>query len=294
MAATTVTDRTRNTSTAKAKTESKFWHRWRRSTPAAHAAQPETASFPDPDAKTQILPQAHTQAPGADRENPAQLDPTPVLFAAGEAALAALAGKMSPQNALLALRKHTTELDWRLAQARRGAVNQAGAEEMAANLRAADEAARAVGGQLTAEPRPMVDAILERARMRSNPDQPTGRIPVYPKKTAFPAHLSDTDEPTIGSLLPAGELGAGDFLLDAGDTSAPNALAMWHLVEKTSLMGSRIVASLDDGRAVGFDPQERVWILPPFAAREHRESDADSAPATQVMPAVETDGGDPR
>lgn len=56
MAASTVTDRTRSTSTANVKSESKFWQRWRRSAPAAHAPQSEPDTFPHPDAQTQVLP----------------------------------------------------------------------------------------------------------------------------------------------------------------------------------------------------------------------------------------------
>jgi len=201
-----------------------------------------------------------------------ELNPMPVLSAIGEDAARGTGGKISPQAASQLLHKHLAALDWRLAQARRAAVNQADAEADAANLTAADEAAQRVGGRVVVDSRAFVDKILKRADMRSNPEMHTQTFVAVSAATEFPAPMNGAGHPTVGEQLPARKMGEGDFLLDVDDTGTLDPLSMWRLVEKVERLDGRVVAVFVDGRSLGFAPDEVVWLLPPLEGRRQRDA----------------------
>jgi hypothetical protein len=234
----------------------------------------ERSTFPHPDAETQILPAvpAAPQTEVIEHFSPSQLSPMPVLSAIGEDAARGTGGKISPQEASRLLHKHLAVLDWRLAQVRRGAVNQADVEADVANLTAADEAAQKVGGRVVVDSRAFVDKILKRADMRSNPEMHTQTFVAVSAATEFPAPVNGAGRPTIGEQLPAHKMGEGDFLLDVDDTGTLDPLSMWRLVEKVERLDDRVVAVFVDGRSLGFAPDEVVWLLPPLEGRRQRDA----------------------
>lgn len=297
MAAPTVASRPRHTSSTTARIGKKSGYWFDRLRGRAFGDEPgaetptEHSTYPNPGADTTILP-AVPSAPGVEvveHFSPAQLNLVPVLSAISEDAARATGGKISPQTASALLHKHLAALDWRIAQTRRGALNLHEAVADAVNLTAADEAAARVGARVVVDSRAMVETILKRADMRSNPEMPTQSFANVSAATEFPAPM-DVDRPTIGKQHPARDLGAGDFVLDVDDTAARDPLSMWRLVERVEALDGRVVAVLATGRSLGFAPDEPVWLLPPLEGRRQRDAAGDGRVpepvAAEVKPAI--------